>query len=437
MLIGEMLRRAKLVTLADLTNAIQVAGKTGLPVGRVLVMLGLITNETLQSALIAQSMVRDRMITLDQSVKAIGIVASYRISLDEALERLGCMSEVAECTNKLGELLTAAHIITNRQLDEALNTSQHLGLPLGRVLTFKHWVAQGLIEAALNVQVLVRDGLITREQGIRALRHAKGPHWRIEEPLQAMGLEIEAKEKPSVRIGELFTQADLISESDLLSSIEVGLSEGVPVGQVLVATGLVNQTVLEAALGLQDMVRNEVLGIVEAVQALKLVAENGMSLEQSLAQVSPPPAVIDDVIGLMEILKLSGFLTDAALDHAIKSDPRIVKPFEGVLLNTGNVTEATLQVACRCRALMNDGFITAEQAIVALHYWRWSGASLADILERFGWKSPKTNLRRTVHDLPIAQIDPGLKVVPITTKKSKEMDELPVLSSTDQQSIDQ
>ena len=55
LLIGDLLRSAKIVDLHDLTNAVQVANKTGLPVGRILVMLGLVSSETVQAALQAPS----------------------------------------------------------------------------------------------------------------------------------------------------------------------------------------------------------------------------------------------------------------------------------------------------------------------------------------------------------------------------------------------
>ena len=70
LLIGDLLRSAKIVELHDLTNAVQVANKTGLPVGRVLVMLGMATSETVHAALQAQSLVRDHLISAETAAKA-------------------------------------------------------------------------------------------------------------------------------------------------------------------------------------------------------------------------------------------------------------------------------------------------------------------------------------------------------------------------------
>src|SRR5438309_1519099 len=91
LLIGDLLRGAGLVNLPDLTNAVQVACKTGLPVGRVLVMLGLVTAEVVQAALDTQSLVRDRSIAMDAGIRLIKVVAVSRVSLDDALRQLGLL----------------------------------------------------------------------------------------------------------------------------------------------------------------------------------------------------------------------------------------------------------------------------------------------------------------------------------------------------------
>src|SRR5690349_18558303 len=111
MLIGELLRRAKLVTVEDLANAMKVSGNSGLPIGRVLVMLDIIRNDTLKAAILAQSLVRDRLLTLETAVRAVEVAAARRLSLTDSLEYLGCLDDVSENTNKLGDLLVRADLV--------------------------------------------------------------------------------------------------------------------------------------------------------------------------------------------------------------------------------------------------------------------------------------------------------------------------------------
>ncbi|HEY9784201.1 MAG TPA: hypothetical protein V6D17_02290 [Candidatus Obscuribacterales bacterium] len=403
MLIGEMLRRAKLIKLEDMTNALQVSAKTGLPIGRVLVMLGLIRNETLTTAITAQSLVRDRLIHLDTAVKAVELAHHYRLSLTEALERLGCLDDLNDSTNKLGELLITAGHISRRQVDEALKASQHLGLPLGRILVLKGFLKGGLVQAALAVQAMIRDGDITYDDGIDALRTISGPEWSLDQSFAALGLQKPAR--PHLRLGELLQLAKLVSEADMLTALEVSLSTDLELGEALVRAGFISEGLLEAAMGLQEMIACEHLTAEEAAEALRTMGRKGCSLTESMTEIHKSEIKGANLIGLMDLLKLAGLLSDEALKRAIASDPRKVKPFDEVLIKTGLITEATLHIAMKCQSMIDAEELTYEQAIIALHHWQWSGATLAEIIDKFGWKAKaKRQIQKTIHDLPITQL---------------------------------
>ena len=76
--IGEILTSAKIVGPQDLVNAAQMASRTGLPAERVLVMLQLVTDDTIQAAKKAQGLVRNHVITAEAAAKALSVVASYK-----------------------------------------------------------------------------------------------------------------------------------------------------------------------------------------------------------------------------------------------------------------------------------------------------------------------------------------------------------------------
>lgn len=403
MLIGELLRRAKLIKIEDMTHALQVSSKTGLPIGRVLVMLGLIQNETLSTAIAAQSLVRDRLITLDTAIKAVQLAASYRLSLTEALERLGCLDDVNDSTNKIGELLIAAGFITKKQVDDAMASSQHLGLPLGRILSLKGFLDAKQVQAALSVQALIRDGELDRDEGIDALQHLEPPEWNIDRAMEKLGLSVP--ERPHLRLGELLQLAGLVSDSDILTALEVSLAEELMLGEVLLNNGYINETVLDAAVGLLEMINLEQLTADEAAEALRLIGKRGGTIGDCMSEISRSELRTANLVGLVDLLKLAGLINDEAIRRSIQSDPRKVKPFDEVLIKTGLVTEATLHIALRCQSMIDEGALSCEQAIIALHYWQWSGATLGEIIQKFGWQTTaKRQIQKTIHDLPVAQL---------------------------------
>jgi len=399
MLIGELLRRAKLVTVEDLANAMKVSGNSGLPIGRVLVMLDIIRNDTLKAAILAQSLVRDRLLTLETAVRAVEVAASRRLSLTDSLEYLGCLDDVSENTNKLGDLLVRANLVTHKQVEDALHTSQHLGLPLGRILVLKNFLPSTVVQAALTMQQYVRDAIVDRDEAVEILRSAKEPNFMLDGAMIAAGHRLP--DRPNIRLGELLVMADVVSETDLITALEFALSVDMLIGQALMQSGFINETVLDAALGLQEMVRSENMTPDEAAEALNLINQHGWNVENCMSEINKAQFKTTNLIGLVDLLKLAGLLSDDGLRRAIVCDGRKVKPFEEILLNAGQISEATLHIAVRCQSMIDEGSLSVEQAIVALHHWQWSGSSLPDIISKFGWKTQaRRQIQRTIHDLP-------------------------------------
>ena len=79
-----------------------------------------------QAATQVHSLIREQHLTPELGSKALWVVANQMVDLEEALRRMGVIEE-DNSRNELGELLLAAQIITEEQLAEALNASQHKG----------------------------------------------------------------------------------------------------------------------------------------------------------------------------------------------------------------------------------------------------------------------------------------------------------------------
>lgn len=64
---------AGVLSAEELKHAMELNGETGLPLGRVLVMCGYIDEKELESAVWAQSLVKDGAITLDKAREALNL----------------------------------------------------------------------------------------------------------------------------------------------------------------------------------------------------------------------------------------------------------------------------------------------------------------------------------------------------------------------------
>jgi hypothetical protein len=162
--IGELLERAKLVSSADLAEALAVSKRLQVPIGRVLVMSGCVSEKTLRAAVEAQSLLRDRGISLDKAAEALEIVAKTKVTFEEALKEAVPAYVDGSSTNRLGEILMEFDLITEEQLQAALTNSIETGMQLGAVLCSMHIISPTLLPLLLRIQERIREGKVTRQQ---------------------------------------------------------------------------------------------------------------------------------------------------------------------------------------------------------------------------------------------------------------------------------
>ncbi|MEZ4543377.1 MAG: hypothetical protein R3C24_05700 [Cyanobacteriota/Melainabacteria group bacterium] len=83
-------------------------------------------------------------------------------------------------------------------------------------------INEAQLAATLNAQILVRDQKITKEQAIEGLKQARRRQIAVEVPLMEKGF-YTVQPRESVRLGELLTLSGMVSESQILSAVELGL----------------------------------------------------------------------------------------------------------------------------------------------------------------------------------------------------------------------
>jgi CBS domain-containing protein len=347
-------------------------------------MSGYLSDHELQSAVQAQSLIKDKIIDLELALKALWLVSKQNVALEDALKSLGWIAPSKKTSAKLGELLLGAELISEAQLNEALRTSHETGLPLGRILVLTQAVSDELLSAALTAQVLVRDGKVAREHAIQGLRSAKRRRVTIEVSLMDHGF-YRPPFRQTVKLGELFVLSGLVNEGDLMNALELGLLRELPIGQVLVESGFISKEILDAGLKFQGMVANATLTAVQASEALRQVATHNISIAQAVAELGLLKPETNDSIRLSDILKAAGVITDDDIRRAVELSWKNSALIGKMLLVTGMIDEAMLHASLRCQFLLREGFLNMEQAIVALSHCQRNRSSFDDALQELGW----------------------------------------------------
>jgi tetratricopeptide (TPR) repeat protein len=90
---------------------------------------------------------------------------------------------------KSGELLTEAGLVDPSRLEEGLAFAHNQSLPIGRALISLNYLTDQDLEAVLQAQLLLREGIIPGYLAVRALRLASQQRITLERALREIGLE--------------------------------------------------------------------------------------------------------------------------------------------------------------------------------------------------------------------------------------------------------
>lgn len=387
--LGDLLTRAGLLTVDQLKEGMLIAKQQSIPVGRVLIMAGFITEPNLQAAVQAQSMVKDSLIDLETVLKALSLANQKGISLDEALAETGWKEQAGGLTNKLGELLIDSGLLTKDHLDSGLAQAKLAGLPLGRVLVTYGIITEQLLSAALNAQILIRDSKISRDQALQGLKACRERQISLEDSLKESGLNIPTQE--NIRLGELLVMAGILTENNMMSVVEVGLLEEKPIGKVLIEKNYVTEDLLQSALTIQKLVADRKVPRADAGTVLTYVAKQGMSVDEAMAQVQPAPRTIPQNLPLYQFLQLGGVITAKDIEEALKQGSKDTELMGRMLLLINAVDTTLLDSAVYLNNMIAEGILKVEQAMLALGICHVRKCSCDVAFQVLGWNMSPDN----------------------------------------------
>lgn len=384
--IGELLTKSEILTTDNLTACLDRAKERGLPIGKVMVMLGFIKQRELKAAVEAQSLINDGMLNVDLAAKALQLVASQDLKLPEALGQLGWKKQKTGSTNRIGELLVEADAITWEQLDEALRTSYETGLPVGRVLVFRKAITNAVLLACLTAQKLIREGVISREQAVLGLKAVRQRQVSFEESLSQSGF-YKPPTRRSTPLGYILVEAALLEETQLMTCMEIALTDEKPIGEVFIEQKFLSRALLKAALKVQEMVDNATIATNLAAKALKRIHQEGCSVMKAVAEACCPTLLPHHRNLLIEMLSLAQLADPAEIAQVLSPDIG-ADDLKRELLLSGLISETVMYALLRSLYLIDTKILVQEDAIMAIHHCKKNNVSLDDALKELGWTTP-------------------------------------------------
>ncbi len=385
--LGQLAINLGLIDERNLSEALALSGDTGLPVGRVLVMSALMSERDLDNLVRCQTLLREEMVDVRTVAKAMEIARYQALSIDDALYQCGWIPPDQGEPLPLGQLLVDAKIIADDQLEAALKQQEKVNLPLGRVLVLSGVIPEALLTAGINAQIMVRDKKLDRNQAVEALKETKKRQIPLESFLKTKGF-YEMPNRNCPRLGELLRVAGLVSDAELITALEHGLTLQKPIGEVLVEAHLVSRTVMESALKLQNYITEGKIRLDQA-RSILMSVNDGMTFEEATNQDTKPPERLAEArerMSFLTFLENLKQIDESSLESAFEIAKMNTNLVKQILLLGQLTNEASLERAEECYRLALSGKLTMEHSYIVFEYAQRRAINISEALKELNWQ---------------------------------------------------
>lgn len=181
--VGRMLLEAEVVPPDVINKTLIEQVSQQLPLGTFLAQKGLITQNTLWSALKAASIADIGRLSRGEVIEYLKTAVKRGFLLELVLPESSDSKKPGEWV-RLGELLATSGVVDEANILIALEGSMELGIPLGKYITSRGMLTQEQVHKSLEIQTLVSTGTITPLQATGVAKQVVGNGVPISEAIK-------------------------------------------------------------------------------------------------------------------------------------------------------------------------------------------------------------------------------------------------------------
>lgn len=174
--LGELLQNSEVLEESKLKVALRACSSSGIPLGRVLVLLDTLPESSVRQALQVQTDLRMGQTEIDESIDKLKRLPKSEPPPKEEMR--------TEFRIKLGELLTKSNITSATEVESAVDMATANEKLMGEVLVEFGWIEEPMLQACLQVQKLVWNEQLSVAKATDILRMVHGKQCTIEEALK-------------------------------------------------------------------------------------------------------------------------------------------------------------------------------------------------------------------------------------------------------------
>jgi len=386
--IGDLLVQSTVIDQETLDSCMALCIKMHVPLGRILSMEGHLADDLLSKALEIQELIRTNVLSVANGVTALKLVKQQALTVEEAVARVNALPTAAGVkASRLGDLLRESAAAQQKQIEKALIDGINASLPLGQVLLNRGIITIDLLNSALMGLRMIRDGIASRSQVLQALRSARLRQLPLIQPLMEMGV-IEEDPYPYSDIGYLMFLSGLINERELISAREIEVTEDKSVDEALIACGFCSEKSVTALNELLNMLMEGALQEEQALQLLKKLETVDWEIAKVLEALDQEEEYEEEELEVGELLKLTGCIHPEDLEVATSRSLKKRQPLATSLLESGFITQMTLDGANALKSLVAQRILNIEQARTLLAYCHENDVEIGAAIKNFDWLPP-------------------------------------------------
>jgi hypothetical protein len=302
---------------------------------------------------------------------------------------------------RIGELLVSANIVRPEALLHALKEAKSSSRPIGRVLMTMGVLKERDLEAALELQSMLREGLVTNQFGIRALNLAIKSDISLTDSFLKLGWQ--PPERPAAtanELAQLFLDAQIVPRKQMDEAVARSTTAKMPLGRCLVLSRAVSTSLLSSALTAQVMLRDGKISREQAIAGLKAAFRKQQPIEQSLSESGAIEANRQS-LRIGDLLTSAGLVTEGDKMSAVEQGLLSQQPIGQVLLRQGLLSQALLNDTLKVQELVNSNQISPQQGTDLLRDSHARGMAVEAILAE--WQNKERDVERSFKGIAILE----------------------------------
>jgi hypothetical protein len=295
--LGEILHESNLLSSAALETAKETARRARIYLGKALLLLNMVTNETLDAVLLALAMCNRQEITREAAVAALQQKRDANTSIAETLASL--ISAKSRPPATIGHMLVEGSIVTEFECLVALEQSLTERKKLGETLLANGLVGERSLKTALWLQRLTQFDIINTSQASVVLsKMAKDKALKFADVASELHL-LEDKSPLSDSVKCLLQVSCIASEADIWNAVmEYREYEPGPL-KALLLSGKISGKVYAAAFDCIAEVKNRTITFKQASEIIKRCYQMNTDFETAKQDVFALKAAREELLSAM------------------------------------------------------------------------------------------------------------------------------------------